>query len=186
MKKGAAFSLAELVVALALALVVAAAVVQGLMASGRNGERLALLLRERTFQRRTLALLRGELGAAQGWQANTGAGAACNLAGRRPVVQVVVEGRRITYSLGAAPSPIWRGRVLMRCGPAYGLEGELSSGAAQNRVLLDGLAPDGLLVQAETPGLLRLRLRQEFPLRSGALLPITLEMRAPAPASQAP
>ncbi len=57
------------------------------------------------------------------------------------VVAGVVQGQRITYSIGTAPSAIWRGKGLMRCGPAYGLAGELSSGAAQNRVVLDGLAP---------------------------------------------
>lgn len=167
--------------ALALALVVAAVVVKSLVASGRGGERLALGLRERAFQRRTLALLRAELGAAQRWQLGTGVGAACSLAGRTPVVQLEVEGRKITYSLGAAPSPIWRGQVLMRCGPAYGLAGELSAAAAQNRVVLDGLAPGGLQVEQEGPGVARLRLRQEFPLRSGARLALALETRAAAP-----
>ena len=185
MKREEGFTLTELLVAMALGLVVAGVVVQGLIASGRSGERLALLLRERTFQRRTLALLRAELAAAESWQAGTGTSAGCNLAGRTPVVQVVVQGQRITYSIGTAPSAIWRGKVLMRCGPAYGLEGELSSGAAQNRVVLDGLAPppQGLQVVEEAPGLLRLRLKQEMPLRGGAVLPITLEMGAQAPAS---
>lgn len=181
MKRPEAFTLAEVMVALALALVVAAVVMQGLITSGRSGERLALVLRERTFQRRTLALLRTELGSAQSWQAATGVGAACSLGGRTPVVQLEVEGRRITYSLGAAPSPIWRGQVLMRCGPAYGLEGELSSGAAQNRVMLDGMATGGLQVVEEAPGMLRLRLQQELPLRGGAVLPLVLEMGAAAP-----
>ena len=30
----------------------------------------------------------------------------------------------------------------MRCGPAYGMDGRLSSGAAQNRVVLDQLPQD--------------------------------------------
>lgn len=182
MRRAPGFTLPELLVALALGLVVASVVIQGLIASGRSGERLALQMRERTFQRRTLGLLKAELEAAQSWQAGTGAGAACNLAGRTPVVQMEVEGRRITYSVGTAPSPIWRGQVLMRCGPAYGLAGDLSTGTAQNRVMLDGLAPGGLQVVEQTPGVVKMRLRQEFPLRSGGLLPITLEMAAPAPA----
>ncbi|MFM7237560.1 MAG: prepilin-type N-terminal cleavage/methylation domain-containing protein [Cyanobium sp.] len=181
MKRAAGFTLAELLVALALALVVTGVVVQGLITAGRSGERLALLLRERAVQRRTLAMLREELAAAQRWRPATGLGATCSLGGRAPVLQLEVEGRWITYSLGAAPSPIWRGQVLMRCGPAYGLGGELSSGAAQNRVLLDGLAPGGLEVEEEAPGVMRLKLRQAFPLRSGGQLPISLEMRAPAP-----
>jgi type II secretory pathway pseudopilin PulG len=182
-KRSGAFTLAELVVALALGLVMAAVVVRGLITSSRTGERLALLLRERTVQRRTLALLRTELEAAQSWHAATGVGAACSLGGRTPVVQLEVDGRPITYSLGAAPSPIWRGLVLMRCGPAYGLQGELSGGAAQNRVVLDALAPGGLQVVEEAPGVMRLRLRQELPLRGGAVLPIGMEMRAGSPSS---
>ena len=44
------------------------------------------------------------------------------------------------YSLGAAPSPIWRGTVLMRCGPAFDLKGQPSAtGQPQNRVVLDAV-----------------------------------------------
>ncbi|MFN9661192.1 MAG: prepilin-type cleavage/methylation domain-containing protein [Cyanobacteriota bacterium] len=166
--------------ALALALVVAAVVLQGLMGAGRGGERLALLLRERQFARRTLALLRSELGVAEGWQtgAKAGEGAECSLSGRTPVLSLDTSGRRITYSVGAAPSQIWRGLVLMRCGPAYSLRGELSAGAAQNRVLLDGLASEGLSVEAEAPGVVRLLLRQAFRQRDGTNLPLTQRLSA--------
>ncbi len=179
--KGAeAFSLPELLLALALALVVTTVVVRGLMSAGQAGERLALLMRERVVQRRTLALVRAEMGVARSWAAGTGAGAECALGGRTPVLQLELEGRRITYSLGSAPSPIWRGRVLMRCGPAYGLWGDLSTGAAQNRVVLDGLAAEGLKVESLAPGVARLQLRQELPLSGGALLPLALETRVAA------
>ena len=44
------------------------------------------------------------------------------------------------YSLGAAPSAIWRGAVLMRCGPAFDLHGGIRGGSRyQNRVVLDGV-----------------------------------------------
>jgi hypothetical protein len=63
------------------------------------------------------------------------------LAGRSPVLHVSTASGAITYSVGAAPSAIWRGQVLMRCGPAYGLDGELTTGTqALNRVVIDGLA----------------------------------------------
>ena len=178
------FTLIELMIAMALGLVVAGVAMQGLIGSGRSGERLALLLRERTVQRRTLALLRSELAAADSWTVGTATGAACNLAGRTPVVHLVVEKQPITYSIGAAPSAIWRGQVLMRCGPAYGLAGELSSGgAAQNRVVLDGVPAGGLEVVQEAPGLVRMRLKQEFPLRgSSTPLKIKSEMGGQAPA----
>jgi hypothetical protein len=42
-------------------------------------------------------------------------------------------------------------------------------------------APEGLQVLEEAPGLLRLRLKQQMPLRGGAILPITMEVVAQAP-----
>ena len=39
-----------------------------------------------------------------------------------------------------APSAIWRGDVLMRCGPAFDLQGGIRRGSRyQNRVVLDGV-----------------------------------------------
>ena len=68
---------------------------------------------------------------------------ACNLAGRQPWLQILgADGSITTYSLGSPPSAIWRGQVLMRCGPAYGLDGQIKAGSTfQNRVVLDGLTP---------------------------------------------
>jgi type II secretory pathway pseudopilin PulG len=169
-----AFSLVELLVALAVALTMAAGVIQGVAGASRSGERLVWLLRERQVARRTLALLRSELEFSESWQVGPGAGvgAECPLGGRTPVLQLVLRGRRMTYSVGPPPSQIWRGSVLMRCGPAYGLSGELSGGAAQNRVLIDGLVPEGLQVAGDAPGVLHLRLDQGFRPRGGS--PLTL------------
>lgn len=78
----------------------------------------------------------------------------------------------IVYSVGRAPSAIWRGQVLMRCGPSYGLDGVINlEGAYQNRVLLDAL-PDrsvpGFSAQNHpTLPLLQLQLEQELHDRSG-------------------
>jgi prepilin-type N-terminal cleavage/methylation domain-containing protein len=182
MKREAGFTLVELLVAMALGLVVAGVAIQGVIASVRSGEHLTLLLRERTFQRRTLALLRSELAAAESWVAGSATGAGCNLAGRTPVVHLVVQGQPITYSIGTAPSGIWRGQVLMRCGPAYGLAGELSPGTPQNRVVLDGVPTGGMEVVEEAPGVVRMRLRQQLPLRgSSTPLDIQSEMAGAAP-----
>jgi hypothetical protein len=59
----------------------------------------------------------------------------------------------VLYSLGMAPSEIWRGQVLMRCGPAFDLQGRSSTSSTyQNRVVLDAIKtiklhqPDGLPV----------------------------------------
>ena len=59
----------------------------------------------------------------------------------------------VLYSLGSAPSGIWRGQVLMRCGPAFDLQGRSrASSVYQNRVVLDAIEtiklhqPEGLPV----------------------------------------
>jgi hypothetical protein len=68
---------------------------------------------------------------------------ACSLAGRTPVLHLSTAAGPITYSVGAAPSAIWRGQVLMRCGPAYGLDGMSTIGSqALNRVVIDGLTAE--------------------------------------------
>ena len=74
----------------------------------------------------------------------------------------------IVYSVGQAPSAIWQGQVLMRCGPSYGLDGVLNlQGAFQNRVLLDALpaAPDAGFAADYDPHLpvLQLQLEQVLP-----------------------
>lgn len=158
----AGLALVELLLAACLGLLVWGVVVQALVADGRQVERLVRQLRERGQQRRVLALLRGDLLRAEQVDLAQGTGAACGLGGRDPVLQLQTPAGPITYTVGAAPSAIWRGRVLMRCGPAFGLYGEPSAGAAQNRVLLDGLAVPGLAAALEPDGLLRLQLRQEF------------------------
>jgi hypothetical protein len=79
------------------------------------------------------------------------------------VLQLGTASAVITYSLGPAPDPIWRGRVLLRCGPAYGLDGDLAAGQAQHRVLLDALAPEGFTAaMGNKPGLLELNLRRDL------------------------
>ena len=78
--------------------------------------------------------------------------------------------------MGEAPASIWRGAVLMRCGPAYTLGGRFSDGEHQNRVLLDGLVPaDGFSVeQNNSTGVLELRLSRIF----GDGAPVQMEMAA--------
>jgi hypothetical protein len=46
----------------------------------------------------------------------------------------------VLYSLGTPPSGIWRGQVLMRCGPAFDLQGRSrASSSYQHRVVLDAV-----------------------------------------------
>jgi hypothetical protein len=167
-----AFSLPELLVAMATGLMLTGVLIQGLAGATQSGERLGMLLRERQVARRTLALMRSEFGLAESWRAGpeSAALAECALGGRPAVFGLTVAGRQITYSVGEAPSGIWRGRVLMRCGPAYGLSGDLSGGAAQNRVVVDALVPEGLQVANEVSGVVRLKLSQGFPQRAGKTL----------------
>ncbi|MBW4530303.1 MAG: hypothetical protein KME02_06380 [Aphanothece saxicola GSE-SYN-MK-01-06B] len=173
----AGFSLVELLVAACLGLLVWGVVLQALVADGRQVDRLVRQLRERGQQQRVLALLRGDLLRATRVDLAQGAGAACALGGRDPVLQLTTPAGPITYTVGGAPSAIWRGRVLMRCGPAFGLHGEPSAGAAQNRVLLDGLNDPGLEAALEPDGLLRLRLRQAFEPAGGGVQRIETETR---------
>ena len=141
-KTAAGFSLLELMLALSLGLLLSGVMLQGLIDEGQNGQRLARLLRERAVQRRTLALVKADLAQATAISPTPQLEQhGCSLAGRLPVLHLSTAAGAITYAVGPAPSAIWRGRVLMRCGPAYGLDGRLSVGSApQNRVVIDGLA----------------------------------------------
>ncbi|MFM7514726.1 MAG: hypothetical protein ACKO3F_15495, partial [Cyanobium sp.] len=90
-------------------------------------------------------------------------GPACSLTGRKVVLQLGTASGLITYSEGPASEPIWRGRVLLRCGPAYGLDGALAAGPTQHRVLLDALAAKGFTTQSgPKPGLLEISLRRDL------------------------
>lgn len=154
----AGFSLVELLLAAALGVGLCGVMLQGLLTDGTHGQRLSRLYRERTNQRRTLELVRSEVERAVAVSAHPEIEAsACGWAGRKPVLHLLLDGgRSISYSVGAAPSGIWRGQVLMRCGPAFDLFGQLStSGNVQNRVVIDGLArPDRVWngCQALVPG----------------------------------
>ena len=110
--------------ALSLGLLLSGVMLQGLLDEGQNGQRLARLLRERAVQRRTLALIKADLAQATAISSTPQLEQhGCSLADRLPVLHLSTSAGAVTYSVGSAPSAIWRGRVLMRCGPAYGLDG---------------------------------------------------------------
>lgn len=161
------FSLVEMLLALGLGLMLCGLVMRALALEGPQGSLLTRQWRERGLQRRTLDLLRDDLRRALSLRLGSAQGASCALAGREPLLQLTTAQGPVTYSQGTAPSAIWRGRVLMRCGPAFGLDGEPSAGQAQNRVVLDGLPSDGLRVTSLGPGLLQVSLVQELPLGGG-------------------
>ena len=135
------FTLVELLLALGLGLLVAAWLIEALLAHGSLSAKLADRLHQREFERRARRLIEDDRRLASLAASQLGGQApACSLAGRQPLLHLQLPHGKppITWSLGYAPSPIWRGQVLMRCGPAYGLEGQPSlTGSWQNRVVLD-------------------------------------------------
>ena len=139
----AGFSLLELLLSLSLGMVLSAVALQSLLADGQRSQRLGQQFRQRSEQRRLLALIESDALAATALSADPDPQLSlCSMAGREPVVQLTTTAGVITYSWGASPSSIWCGEVVMRCGPAYGIDGLLSAGAAQNRVVLDQLPQD--------------------------------------------
>ena len=139
----AGFSFLELLLALSLGMVLSVVALQSLLADGQRSQRLGEQFRQRSEQRRLLALIESDALAATALSADPDPQLSiCSLAGREPVLQLTTTAGVITYSRGASPSSIWRGEVVMRCGPAYGIDGRLSAGAAQNRVVLDQLPQD--------------------------------------------
>lgn len=135
------FTMVELLVALGLGLLVAAWIIEALLAHSSFSAKLADRLHHREFERRARRLIEDDRRLASRATSQPGAQApACNLAGRQPLLHLELPNGKpaITWSLGAAPSAIWRGQVLMRCGPAYGLDGQPNlQGSWQNRVVLD-------------------------------------------------
>ncbi|MCP9848802.1 prepilin-type N-terminal cleavage/methylation domain-containing protein [Cyanobium sp. Morenito 9A2] len=145
------FTLVELLLALAAGLVVAGAVVQGLLLSCRLSQTMGRQLRQQEFAQRALRLVESDLRRAGAISADPASEPpACNLGGRTPVLhlRLATDQPPITYSQGAPPSAIWGGQVLMRCGPAFGIDGAQNlEGAWQNRVVLDGLEEQQALLE---------------------------------------
>ena len=158
------FSLVDLLLAVVLGGLLSGVVLQALVVDTRAAQRLGRLLRERQQGQRALELIRQELQQAEAISLNGDFAGACGLSGRDPVLQLSTAAGVITYSVGEAPASIWRGAVLMRCGPAYTLGGRFSDGEHQNRVLLDGLvSADGFSVeQNNSTGVLELQLIRAF------------------------
>ena len=177
------FTLLELMLSLSLGALLFALMLRLIGADLQLGRAMALRLSESSRQRRSLELIREELGSAHGWMVDPPVSNRwpCRMKGRRPVLAIATQqadaqaraDRAIVYSVGSAPDAIWRGEVLMRCGPAYSLDGVPNlRGAFQNRVLLDALPNDigsGFTVRPHPQWpVLQLELEQQLPSRSGA------------------
>ena len=177
------FTLLELMLALAIGALLFALMLRLIGADLQLGRAMALRLSESSRQRRSLELIREELGSAHGWMVDPPVSNRwpCRMNGRRPVLAIATQqadaqasaDRAIVYSVGSAPDAIWRGEVLMRCGPAYSLDGVPNlQGAFQNRVLLDALPNDigsGFTARPHPQWpVLQLEIEQQLPSRSGA------------------
>lgn len=164
------FSLVELLLSLGLALLLCGAVAQMQVCLQRSADLAMRVMRERRFQERALELIRSDVLHAQSIGLDGAASGPCGLGGRRSILELKTDQGTIVYSEGVAPSSIWRGQVLMRCGPAFALNGETSLGQFQNRVVLDGLQGGGFTAVNLDGAKLQLRLRQEFDGPSGTQL----------------
>ena len=158
------FTLVELMLAVLVGCLLCGVAFQLLLAETRQGGSLAESLQLKQWQRRTLELLKGDLERASSWRIDPDASGTwpCALAGRQAKLAITpTDGSDpVLYSLGPAPSSIWRGAVLMRCGPAFDLHGGVRSGSRyQNRVVLDGVDRFELI---QPPGLpvLQMQLQQ--------------------------
>lgn len=178
------FTLVELMLSISLAMLFVAMALGVITKDLALGNSMAQRLRERGLQQRSLNLIKEDLARGHGWMVDPPYSNRwpCPLAGRRSVLAIATasddpeaRGRAIVYSVGSAPSPIWRRQVLMRCGPAFGLNGEPNfAGSFLNRVLIDGLPSpqsNGELgfIARKDPFLpvLRLELEQHFKASGG-------------------
>lgn len=153
------FSLPELLIALSCGVLLAGMVMQALLVEVRGSAQLGQRLQQRALAQRALDLIRSDVARAeQVLLASDGGRASCRLAGRTHLLEARSATGSVSYSVGAAPSAIWRGQVLMRCGPAFGLDGEPSTGSVQNRVVLDGLERGALQADRPSEGVVRLSL----------------------------
>ena len=161
------FTLVELMLAAAVGALLFLVALQLLLGEARHGGDLARHLLLRRLQQRTLQLIKDDLQAASAWRLDPASASdwSCPMAGRQPLLAITPRhgGSPLVYSLGTAPSTIWRGRVLMRCGPAFDLQGRTRHNSTyQNRVVLDAVEalrftqPIGLPV-------LRMQLIQKIP-----------------------
>ena len=144
MKRDAGFSLLELLLACSLGLLVFGVAASALLSEQRLGSRVGGLLLQRQLLLRANQLITADV--ERGISLAPELVSPCHLAGRKRWLQLLnADGSITTYSIGKAPSGIWQGEVLMRCGPAYGLDGQIKAGArSQNRVVLDGLVSSSL------------------------------------------
>lgn len=152
------FTLVELMLAAALGLMLFGVALSMLMGDSARSAAMAEAIQVRRLQRRTLRLIQADLATASAWivDPDSTIPGGCGLSQRRPLLAITPRDGSpvLVYSVGDAPSAIWRSPVLMRCGPAFGLDGRPSGGSYQNRVVLDGVDHAGIADHPHLPVLL--------------------------------
>lgn len=136
------FSLVELMLALGLGAGLGGVMLQGLTVHLQRESNFFQVVREKDVQRRVFDLIKNDLFQAKSISLTPGMdGHGCNLRDHVTVLNFGSAAGPITYSVGASPSSIWQGNVLMRCAPAYRLDGSIKPDSqAVNRVVIDRLA----------------------------------------------
>lgn len=162
-RDAAGISLLELLLALSGGLLLLGVMLQAVLMETRGNQQLGERLRQRAMAGRALALISADGARASrlGVGGTGGGSPACGLAGRQVLLHFEAGpgGAAITYTVGQPPSAIWKGAVLMRCGPAFGLDGEPSAGASLNRVILDGLQLAGTRAERISGAVVRVTLQ---------------------------
>lgn len=188
---GSGFSLLELLVALAVGFMLVTVIGQALLSELGQSGRFARLLRERAVTERALELMRIELQEALSVRVMPGAmtRSGCGLTGRTVLLHLdftpdgVSPDRDVTYSIERKPDPIWRSQALMRCGPPYGLDGQMSQAAAGSSVWLDALDGGESAVEINNLDMLYVGLNREFFGIDGKMTRLQSVLSIPAPTS---
>ena len=153
-RKPAGLFVPEALVGLALGLALLGMMVRFGLEAGEHTRRLAVRLEQRRETRRALELIRTELLEARSVRLQVPASLAGACGGDQQALLLLDSATgAVAYWLENRPQGIWRGRALMRCGPSYGLDGQLRAGLPRSRVLLDGLVGAGFSVRQEEEGL---------------------------------
>ena len=126
-REGQGFTLVELMLAAALGMLLFGVALSLLVGDADHSRAMAAAIQIRRLQRRTLRLIQHDLATASGWIVNpqSTTPGSCGLSQRTPLLAITPgDGSpALLYSIGKAPSAIWRSPVLMRCGPAFDLDG---------------------------------------------------------------
>lgn len=150
------FTLVELLMSMSTGLLLMLAIAQVLLAETGDARHLGRVMRERLAAQRALGVIQSELEQAIAVSSSLPVGGhpGCGLTGRQIRLVLQLATGLVSYSVEGKPAAIWRGSTLMRCGPTYGLDGQLNPGTNQSTVLIDAVHGSTLSWQAMEGGVL--------------------------------